>query len=332
MEPMKKKIIISGGAGFIGHHLVKRLAINNAVTVIDNMTRGAPRRLQNIPNVKLINADITCLESLRKLKLEGDVFFHLAAINGTENFYKRPIEVMDVGVLGIINAIKVCNQMEIKKLVVASSAEVYQTPKISPTPEDVELIVPSHTNARYSYGLSKIFSEFYSYHYNENSELSISIFRPHNVFGEDMGYKHVIPEIIIQFLNAKLSQSDAVDFIPKGNINATRAFCYVQDIIDGMLLISDPNIHGVYNIGSKEVIAIKDIINSVSKIFGISYTIKDYIDTHPGSTPHRVPDISKLSLLGYMPKTRFHDALKSTIDWYEKNYYLINKETKNIYM
>jgi len=332
MEPIKKEIIISGGAGFIGHHLVKRLAKNNNVTVIDNMTRGVPRRLQNLSNVNLINADITCLESLRKLKLEGEIFFHLAAINGTENFYKRPIEVMDVGVIGIINVIKICNERKIKKLVVASSAEVYQTPKISPTPEDVELIVPSHTNARYSYGLSKIFSEFYSYHYNENSDLSISIFRPHNVFGEDMGYKHVIPEIIIQFLNAKYDQLGIVDFIPKGNVDATRAFCYVQDIIDGMLLISQSDIDGVYNIGSKEVIAIKDIINSVSKILDVSYCIKDYIDTHPGSTPHRVPDISKLSLLGYMPKTRFHDALKLTVDWYKKNYNLINKETKNTYM
>ena len=93
--------------------------------------------------------------------------------------------------------------MSIPKVVVASSAEVYQKPKTIPTPEDIELVVPSHLNPRYSYGLSKIFTEFYSLHYGLQKDLSVSIFRPHNVYGEDMGYKHVIPVFMLPFFIAK---------------------------------------------------------------------------------------------------------------------------------
>lgn len=327
-----KKIVLSGGAGFIGHHLLNRLAENNIVHVIDNLKRGLSRRFNDNENIHFHQIDITNFDDLISLNKEADIFIHLAAINGTENFYERPIEVMDVGVLGIINVFKYCSAISIPKIVVASSAEVYQKPKILPTPEDIELIVPSHNNPRYSYGLSKIFTEFYSLHYGLQKDLSVSIFRPHNVFGEDMGYKHVIPEFILPFIKAKFDNQSNVTIKTKGPINSSRAFCYISDIIDGIEAISGNNTSGVYNIGNPVSIKIKDILIMLSDITNLEVKIDDSTNEHIGSVTDRIPDIRKIKSLGFSPKVNFFEGLKRTYKWYEKNYHLYEKERVNKYL
>jgi UDP-glucose 4-epimerase len=327
-----KKIILSGGAGFIGHHLLNKLAIHNMVYVIDNLKRGVSRRFVDNKNIVFHEIDITNLDQMLALNQEADIFIHLAAINGTENFYQRPIEVMDVGVLGVINVFKYCSQMSIPKVVAASSAEVYQKPKILPTPEDIELIVPSHSNPRYSYGLSKIFTEFYSLHYGMQKDLSVSIFRPHNVYGEDMGYKHVIPEFILPFIKAKLENEKSVLIKTKGPINSSRAFCYVSDIVDGIETIAGQNISGVFNIGNPVSINIKDILLMLSDITDLELQIDDSANEHLGSVTDRIPDISKIEELGFLPKINFLEGLTKTYDWYLKNYYLYQEERKNTYL
>ena len=333
IEQLKnKKIILSGGAGFIGHHLLNRLALNNIVYVIDNLKRGLSRRFDNNDNIQFFKVDITDLDQLISIDKEADIFIHLAAINGTENFYQRPIEVMDVGVLGIINVFKYCTKMSVKKVVVASSAEVYQKPKVLPTPEDIELIVPSHSNPRYSYGLSKIFTEFYSLHYGLQKDLSVSIFRPHNVYGEDMGYKHVIPEFILPFVKAELENKKIVSIKTKGPIDSSRAFCYVTDIIDGIEAISQSNSSGVYNIGNPVSINIKDILIMLSEISGIEINIDESENEHIGSVTDRIPDISKITELGFSPKINFLEGLRKTHNWYLENYHLYKEEKTNKYL
>ena len=327
-----KKIILSGGAGFIGHHLLNRLALNNIVYVIDNLKRGLSRRFDNNKNINFFKADITNFDQMIAVNQKADIFIHLAAINGTENFYQRPIEVMDVGVLGVINVFKYCAEMSVPKVVVASSAEVYQKPKVLPTPEDIELIVPSHTNPRYSYGLSKIFTEFYSLHYGLQKNLSVSIFRPHNVYGEDMGYKHVIPEFILPFAKAKLENKKTVSIKTKGPIDSSRAFCYVSDIIDGIEAISHHNSSGVYNIGNPVSNNIQDILFMLSEISGIELQIDEAENEHIGSVTDRVPDISKIIGLGFSPKINFLKGLTKTYDWYLKNYHLYEEEKTNKYL
>lgn len=333
MHIKDKKILITGGAGFIGHHLVKRLAPNNQLTILDNYRRGIPRRLDEIKDIDLLNIDITDSIALNKINDQYDILIHLAAINGTSNFYDRPIEVMDVGVKGIINILDFCTQKNIKKVIVASSAEVYQAPKVIPTPEDVELIVPTHTNPRYSYGLSKIFTEFYSMHYSsKNKDISISIFRPHNVYGEDMGYKHVIPEIILQFFAAHSADKKSIEIVPKGPVNSERSFCYISDILDGIELISDRSVQGVFNIGNPVSTKIIDIFNYISTLTNINYSLKASRDEHPGSVARRIPDIKKISYLGYIPKVDINSGLHKTLDWYFSNESLIKNEMKNIYL
>jgi UDP-glucose 4-epimerase len=328
-----KKIIISGGAGFIGHHLITKLAKNNQIFVIDNLTRGAKRRIECSENIVFFHVDITNLDEMLDMNKHADIFIHLAAINGTQNFYDRPIEVMDVGVMGAINVFKYCSKMNIEKVVTASSAEVYQAPKIVPTPEDIELIVPSHSNPRYSYGLSKIFTEFYSVHYGASKGISVSSFRPHNVFGPDMGYKHVIPEFIIPFINAKIEDKSFVEIEAKGDLSAERAFCYVSDIIEGIQIISDLEVDGVFNIGNIISISMIEILDILSNISDIEYTISSKsANTHIGAVKQRIPDISKISSLGYQPKVDLESGLLKTYQWYLENYEKNLQERANKYL
>ena len=328
-----KKILVTGGGGFIGHHLVKKLLEKNEVFVVDNFSRGARTRLENHTNLKILEVDITDFEQLKKnlSKYSFEKIFHLAAINGTDNFYNRPIEVMDVGILGCFNILKFAKLNKIQKLIIASSAEVYQSANIIPTPEEIPLIIPDAKNPRFSYGLSKIYTEFYSYHFALKYGINMCIFRPHNVYGPDMGLKHVIPEFILKFLIG-MEANKLIEIEPKGSVDATRAFCYVDDIISGLELISRKN-EGVniYNIGNTNQISIKDLIGKISDILKCNFKLISNKNLHIGGTEKRCPDISKISSIGFNCKTNLDEGLINTIDWYKNNLKMIKSVSNDIY-
>lgn len=326
---MKKNIVITGGGGFIGHHLAQYYANSFNVIILDNFSRSHPRRLSSISKkINVIDCDITNYDQLSNALAETNIdkIFHLAAINGTENFYNAPLKVMDVGVLGCFNILKYAKQNIVNKVIIASSAEVYQNSEIIPTPEDIPLIVPDVKNARYSYGLSKIYTEYYSYHFGVQNNMNISIFRPHNVYGRDMGLKHVIPEFIMEFLNKEEKNNNPVKISVKGQLESVRAFCYVSDIIDGINLIAEFNKGvNVYNIGNPDPISMYALLQKISMLTQIKFEVFKEKDTHVGSTSVRCPDISKITKLGYKPSISLENGLKETIQWYSRNYKYLTK-------
>lgn len=322
------KVLITGGGGFIGHHLAKKLyQLGNEIFILENFSRGVSRRLDWFPDKEqIINIDVTNSQSVDALfeSQNFDAVFHLAAINGTENFYKIPLDIMDVGVLGCMNILKSAKRTGVSKVIVASSAEVYQNAPVIPTPEDIPLIIPEVKNPRYSYALSKIFTEYYAYHYGIKHDMNVSIFRPHNIYGPDMGYKHVIPEIAME-LN-KFSTGGQALFKPKGPIDVTRSFCYITDLIDGLNLILEKNQGvGIYNIGNDHEIDIKSLILNIASILDKDVQIKDGGVTHEGTAKKRCPDISKIRKFGYEPKIDIFAGLKETVSWYQENDFLDEK-------
>ncbi len=332
---MKETVVITGGGGFIGHHLAKSLSERHDVIVLDNFSRGNPGRLINLANSINVKAcDITNYAdieiALKDIKI--DKLFHLAAINGTENFYTVPLRVLDVGVFGCFNILKYAKNNSIKKVIVASSAEVYQDCKTIPTPEDVPLIVPNVQNPRYSYGLSKIYSEYYSYHFGQQNNMNISIFRPHNVYGTDMGLKHVIPQFIMEFLKGEKNRDSFVNINVKGQLEAVRAFCYVDDIIEGINLISEFNEGvNVYNIGNPTTISMNSLLEQISLLMKMKFDIIINRDEHIGGTQLRCPDISKIKKLGFKPSISLDIGLKKTINWYRDNFDGLEKADKDLY-
>ena len=332
---MKEEVVVvTGGGGFIGHHLVKRLINNSKVVVLDNFSRGTPERLIGLDDRVLIrNCDITNYDSLEKCLSDLDVkiIYHLAAINGTGNFYKIPIDIMDVGILGSYNMLSFAKKYGIKKVITASSAEVYQECEIVPTPEDVPLIVPDVKNPRFSYGLSKIYTEYYSYHFGLKHNMDISIFRPHNVFGPDMGLQHVIPQFIMEFLK-QIDHEDEVLIETKGSLEAVRAFCFVDDIVRGLILLSEKNSGvNVYNIGNTQRVNMSELLDEIGKVLKCNYSVLQCQDQHAGGSMLRCPDITKIENLGYECRVPLAEGLSNTIKWYRDNFSKLINVQNQIY-
>jgi len=318
----KKRYLITGGTGFIGSSLVKRL-INegHSVRILDNNFRGSLRRLSNVINkVELVQGDIRNETIVRKACENIESVIHLAFINGTKFFYTMPEVVLDVGVRGMLNVIDACIKNNVKELILASSSEVYQTPPRIPADENVPLCIPDPLNPRYSYAGSKIISELIAINYGRKYFDRVVIFRPHNVYGPDMGQDHVIPQFIIRMKEICHQTHEKKIFFPiQGSGKETRAFVFIDDFIDGLLLLLEKGKHlSIYNIGSMEEVSIKQVAQEIAKYFGREVTIIPG-KLLPGSTIRRCPDITKLMSFGYKPKIKFKEGIKITAKWYDEN-------------
>ena len=229
----------------------------------------------------------------------------MAYINGTKYFYSKPDLVLDIAVKGIINVIDLCIENKIKELYLASSSEVYQTPNKVPTDETESLKIPNILNPRYSYGGGKILTELMGINYGKKFFNKLIIFRPHNVFGANMGQEHVIPEFISRFKSLKGKK-----FKIQGTGNEIRSFIYIKDFVKAFDLVLTKGKHlNIYNIGTNEKIKIKNLAYKMSNIYKKKITLKKTTLTK-GSTKIRVPNISKIKKLGFKPNYNLDRALK----------------------
>ena len=321
MNKSQKKILVTGGSGFIGAAIIKKLVLEgHKIKCYDNNSRGSLRRLDScIQNKEFIEGDIRDLDRLTKYSKKIDCMIHLAFINGTEFFYKFPDLILDVGVKGIMNVIEACKKNEVSELILASSSEVYQYPNVIPTPENISLIVPDVLNNRYSYGAGKIISEVVAIH-NKKFFNSVKIFRPHNVYGPDMGWEHVIPQFILKFL--ELIKKKKKNFVVLGDGSQTRSFNFIDDFVEGFFHIFESSAKlDIFNIGTSEEINILNLAKKISKIF--KYEVDFFYSEKPkGETNRRCPDISKIYSLGYKPSFNIDQGLEITCDWYKNNLHL----------
>lgn len=317
-----KTYLVTGGTGFLGAALVRRLVQEgHVVRVLDNNSRGAVRKLGDaVQHVELIEGDIRDAATVSKATKGVDSVCHLAFINGTAFFYSKPELVLDVGVKGMVNVIDACHEHNVGELVVASSSEVYHHPPIIPTPENVPLVIPDPHNPRYSYASGKLISEIMAINYGRKFFERVLIFRPHNVYGPDMGYEHVIPQFVVR-MQAAVEKSDAnpLPFPIQGTGHETRAFVYIDDFTDGLMLALEKGEHlGIYHIGTQVETSIADIARLVGKFFGRDIDIVAG-ELQKGGTPRRCPDITKLKNLGYQPKISLQEGITKTAQWYMEN-------------
>ena len=224
-----------------------------------------------------------------------DEVHHLAFVNGTEFFYSAPELVLDVGVKGIVNVIDACRAAGVGRLVLASSSEVYQTPPRVPTDESAPLVVPDPANPRYSYGGGKIISELMAINYGRKFFERVLIFRPHNVYGPDMGFEHVIPQFALRLKRAAAlhkaarcrSRSTATDGRPAASAMST---------------ISCRGVHGDARQGRasrhlshrhREEVTIGDVARRIAAHAGREIEFVSRA-APAGGTDRRCPDIGKL--------------------------------------
>lgn len=320
-----RRYLVTGGTGFIGAAVVRKLLEHgHTVRVLDNNSRGAERRLDDVlDDLELEVADIRDADAVSTAAKGMDGVVHLAYVNGTRFFYEQPELVLDVGVRGMLNVIDACRTQNVTDLVVASSSEVYQTPPHVPTTEDVPLVIPDVFNPRYSYGGGKILAELMAVNYGRTGFDRVAIFRPHNVYGPDMGWEHVIPEFALRAATQVADTPDGpVPFRLQGDGSQTRAFMFVDDCAEAVALIVEKGEHeAIYHVGNPEELTIAEVAEAVVAQFGRE--AKLVADGVPaGETLRRCPDISKLRALGFDPQVPFADGLPPTVEWYATHQHL----------
>ncbi len=315
---MIKNYLVTGGTGFIGSAIVNRLSKlkNSKIVVFDNNSRiSRIHKKKKSKNIVYINADIRNKSKLNLTfkKFKINTIIHLAYINGTKFFYHKPCEIIDVAAKGMQNVIELGIKYRIPNFFLASSSEVYHEPRIIPTPENIDLKIPDIFNPRFSYGGGKIFCELMAANYGKKYFKKMIIFRPHNVYGPNMGNEHVIPEFINRLKNQK---NKNVQFKIKGSGKEKRSFIFIDDFADAFMLILKKGDHlNIYNIGNDSMISIKSLADEISKLMNFVPRYK-YLSIAKGATKFRCPNIKKLKKIGYKKKVNLSEGLKKTISWY----------------
>ncbi len=315
-----KYYLVTGGAGFIGSSLTKSLIKQgHRVRVLDNESRGGIERLKDIEGkFEFIKGDIRDKDVVEEACQKIDCIIHLAYINGTEYFYTKPELILEVGIKGMINILDGAIKHQVKDFILLSSSEVYQTPPIIPTPETVAMVIPDPFNPRYSYGAGKIISEILTINYGRKFFNKVMIVRPHNVYGPNMGFEHVIPQLTLRIKKIiENNKSKKIIKLPiQGSGKETRAYIYIDDFTNGMLKVLDKGKHlEIYNIGTMQEISIKQLAKEIGTCFNVKIKLVPGKLTK-GSTLRRCPDITKLKKLGFKQKTSLKEGLQKTVEWY----------------
>lgn len=318
-----KKVLITGGAGFIGLHLAKLLSSEDYhIDLVDNFSRGVMDAelevLKDAANVNFYDRDLLKENALADLGDEYHFIFHLAAIIGVSHVLNRPFAVLDDNVKLLVNVLSFAKkQKSLNRFLFASTSEVYAgtlnyfTLPI-PTPESSPLTIGELIQPRTSYMLSKIYGEALSIH----SGLPITIFRPHNVYGPRMGLSHVVPELLKKAY--ALNDGDSLEVY---SVNHKRAFCYIEDAVNTLKVIAESNKceAETINLGNQDQeISMGDLATIIKDAVGKNITIIPLPST-PGSPERRCPDMSKLfELTRYKSKVTLEEGVQRTFAWYKK--------------
>jgi nucleoside-diphosphate-sugar epimerase len=326
-----KRILVTGGAGFIGYHLSRRLLSHKdaALVLVDNLQRGKRdedfENLLKDPRVTFLNLDLTDPAVYEKLGAGYDHVYHLAAVNGTKLFYQMPQEVLRINTLSLVYMLEWFRKENSGgKFCFASSNEAYAGALSAfgklpiPTPEKVPLVIEDPYNPRWSYAATKLAGELFVIHCANQYNLRAVIVRPHNFYGPRAGYDHVIPEFSLRIAR----KTDP--FTIFGG-DETRTFCYIEDAVRAMQLLMDsPKTDArpieTVHIGDSLEITINDLARKLFQVAAWRPKAFEVQSSPPGSVKRRLADITKLkSLTGWEPQTPLEEGLKATYEWYRKH-------------
>lgn len=302
-------ILITGGAGFIGSHLVEKfLSAGEKVIVVDNLLTGAIENLSlfnDNPNFIFMNHDV---QHHIDIEMELDYVLHLASAASPRAYTEHPINTLKAGSSGTINTLGLAKAKNAKYLL-TSTSEVYGNPKVSPQSETYWGNV-NPNGPRSMYDEAKRFSEAAVSSYNRIYNLNTRIVRLFNTYGPKMKIDdgRVVTNFIFQALNGE-------DITIYGNGDQTRSFCYIEDTLSGIIKAMDSESSEVFNIGNPNEITVKKLAEIIIKLTNSNSSLK-FLELPEDDPMQRKPDISKAkNILNWSPKIPLEEGLLKTIDW-----------------
>ncbi|MCH7555939.1 MAG: SDR family NAD(P)-dependent oxidoreductase [Planctomycetes bacterium] len=314
------KAFITGGAGFIGSHLAERLLKEgNKVLVIDNLSTGSLKNIESFKEhsgFEFVEGDIRNAELMEPLVGQSEVIFHLAAAVGVKLIVEDPVHTIETNIGGTEIVLDIANKFG-KKILIASSSEVYGKNKAVPFCEDDDIVLGSTSVSRWSYACSKAIDEFLGLAFYQQYGLSVVIGRFFNTIGprQTGQYGMVVP----RFVQRALRNEPVLIY---GTGKQTRCFCYVADLVEAIIsLMNCKQAEGrVYNIGSNEEIAIEDLADKIIEMTG-SKSKKQFVSYEVAygrpieDMMRRVPNVERIKkTIGWEPKTSLTEMLQTIID------------------
>jgi UDP-glucose 4-epimerase len=310
-----KVIFITGGAGFIGSTLVGRLIEANQVVIYDNLTRNSlkDKPFQDHPNLRLVEGDILDLEHLTQAMRGADVIVHCAAIAGIDTVIKSPVTTMRVNVVGSANVLEAASRLpRCDRVVCFSTSEVFGQNAFRSRESD-SAVTGTVGEARWTYGVSKLAEEHLAIAYYQERWLPTTVVRPFNVYGPGQ-----VGEGALRTFIQRALRNEPIEI--HGDGTQIRAWCYVDDMVDGVLLaMRHPRAVGEsFNIGNQRAVTtIYGLANTVTRVLGsrspIVFTRRDYVDVEI-----RVPSVNKSrELLGFTARVDLEEGIRRTGEFYQ---------------
>jgi UDP-glucose 4-epimerase len=304
-----KKVLVTGGTGFIGSNLAGELALMNEVVILDDLSTG---RMENITkllkkdNVRFVRGSVTDLELLQGSFKDIDYVFHQAALASVPGSIGDPIASNNININGTLNVLIASRDNNVKKVVFASSCAVYGDPEITPVAENAQL------NPKSPYAVTKLACEYYCGVFREVYDLPTVSLRYFNVYGPrqnpESEYAAVIPKFIIRMMNGRPP-------IIYGDGLQTRDFVFVKDVVRANILAAESQESGVFNIGSGVSITVAELAGTIIDMLG-----KDIEPAHEapreGDIRDSLANVSKAKAIGYKAGYSLEKGLREMVRWF----------------
>lgn len=306
---MKRKILVTGGAGFVGGSVAEKLSAdpNNYVVVVDNLLTGDKKKLpkNDLENCRFIKADVNSLEQILPIMVSYrfDYVFHYAAVVGVQRTLDNPVLVLK-DIEGIQNILDLAKNTGVKRVFYSSSSEVYGEPVETPQNE-----FTTPLNSRLPYAVVKNVGESFCRSYKQEFDLDYTIFRFFNTYGP----KQSTDFVMSKFIKAALENRDITVY---GDGMQTRTFCYINDNVDACLSAMENNkfVNDVVNIGSDAEMTIKELAETVVRVCGSSSKIVHLPPLPEGDMKRRQPDITNMRKLLDRDLTRLEDGIQMVLE------------------
>lgn len=301
------KVLVTGGAGFIGSHLVERLVqLNHTVVVLDNLLRGnkLPKEVQD--KIDMHVGDVRDADLVSRCMQGVDLVYHFAAVLGVDVVADHPVETMDVEVIGTRNIIQSAHQHKVKQVFYASTSGIYSHSAIVKTALSEDVLVDPRT----SYAMAKRYNEIYLASHFEETGLNTIALRFFNVYGERQDNRMVIPRFIEQ---AMANESITVF----GNGQQTRDFTYIEDVIEACIKLQEVEGFHIVNIANEQEWTIKELAEMIIELWDTNSTLT-YLDApkkrYDYEVERRIGSSDKLhQLIGFKPQTPLETGLKKLL-------------------